>query len=87
MVCDQKMHYTHLVESTASNQTHQYMSSKLLKCPECKNISISYCHENVDLNKQIKDEIMRTDINTLTPVEALMKLNDIKKLLVRELNR
>jgi DNA mismatch repair protein MutS len=32
---------------------------------------------------QIKDEILRTDINTLTPVEALMKLNEIKKLLGR----
>ena len=29
---------------------------------------------------QIKDEIMKTDINTLTPVEALMKLNEIKKM-------
>lgn len=30
---------------------------------------------------QIKEEILKTDINTLTPVEALMKLNEIKKLL------
>jgi DNA mismatch repair protein MutS len=30
---------------------------------------------------QIKDEILKTDINTLTPVEALMKLNEIKKVL------
>jgi DNA mismatch repair protein MutS len=30
---------------------------------------------------QIKEEIQRTDINSLTPVEALMKLNDIKKLI------
>lgn len=30
---------------------------------------------------QIKDEIQQTDINTLTPVEALMKLNEIKKLI------
>ncbi len=29
---------------------------------------------------QIKDEIKSIDINTLTPVEALMKLNEIKKL-------
>jgi DNA mismatch repair protein MutS len=28
---------------------------------------------------QIKDEIKNIDINTLTPVEALMKLNEIKK--------
>ncbi len=30
---------------------------------------------------QIKNDILQTDINTLTPVEALMKLNEIKKLL------
>jgi len=29
----------------------------------------------------IKDEIMDIDINTLTPVEALMKLNEIKKMI------
>ncbi len=29
---------------------------------------------------QVKDEIKNLDINTLTPVEALMKLNEIKKL-------
>jgi len=28
---------------------------------------------------QIKEEIENIDINTLTPVEALMKLNEIKK--------
>lgn len=32
----------------------------------------------------IKDQIMDTDINTLTPVEALMKLNDIKNLLTKK---
>ncbi len=31
--------------------------------------------------EQIRDEIVHLDINTLTPVEALMKLNEIKKLL------
>jgi DNA mismatch repair protein MutS len=30
---------------------------------------------------QIKDEIIHIDINTLTPVEALMKLNEIKRVL------
>ena len=30
---------------------------------------------------QIKEDILNTDINTLTPVEALMKLNEIKKLI------
>jgi DNA mismatch repair protein MutS len=31
--------------------------------------------------QQIKEEILKTDINTLTPVEAHMKLNEIKKLI------
>ena len=30
--------------------------------------------------KQIRDEIKNTDINNLTPIEALNKLNEIKKL-------
>jgi len=30
---------------------------------------------------QVKDEILRTDIDTLTPVEALLKLHEIKKLI------
>jgi len=29
----------------------------------------------------IREEIRNTDINTLTPIEALMKLNEIKKLI------
>ena len=31
--------------------------------------------------EELRDEIKILDINTLTPVEALMKLNEIKKLL------
>ncbi|MES2836522.1 MAG: DNA mismatch repair protein MutS [Bacteroidota bacterium] len=31
--------------------------------------------------ESVREEILGTDINTLTPVEALMKLNEIKKLL------
>ena len=30
--------------------------------------------------EQIKQDILNTDINTLTPVEALMKLNEIKNI-------
>ena len=30
--------------------------------------------------EQIRDELTRLDINSLTPLEALNKLNDIKKL-------
>jgi len=36
------------------------------------------------LLEEIKDEILSLDINTLTPVEALMKLNEIKRMLVKK---
>ena len=29
---------------------------------------------------QVRDEILQLDINSLTPIEALNKLNDIKKI-------
>ena len=35
------------------------------------------------LLEEIRDEIMHLDINTLTPVEALMKLNEIKRMLTK----
>ena len=31
--------------------------------------------------KQIRDEIRQVDINNLTPIEALNKLNEIKKMI------
>ena len=31
--------------------------------------------------EKIRDELLELDINSLTPVEALMKLNDIKKII------
>ncbi|UOB19471.1 DNA mismatch repair protein MutS [Abyssalbus ytuae] len=35
------------------------------------------------LLEEIKEEILHTDIDTLTPVEALMKLNEIKRMLIK----
>jgi len=42
---------------------------------------MSFIQLNDPLLEQIRDDILNTDINTLTPVEALMKLNEIKKLI------
>jgi DNA mismatch repair protein MutS len=36
------------------------------------------------LLEEIKEEILNLDINTLTPVEALMKLNEIKRMLSKK---
>lgn len=42
---------------------------------------LSFIQLDDPLLLQIKEDILNTDINTLTPVEALMKLNEIKKML------
>ncbi len=45
------------------------------------NYQLSFIQLDDPLLQQIKEDILSTDINILTPVEALMKLNEIKNLL------
>ncbi|MDT7829583.1 DNA mismatch repair protein MutS [Pricia sp. S334] len=47
-------------------------------------MQLSFFNLDDPLLEQIKEEITHLDINTLTPVEALMKLNEIKRLLTRD---
>lgn len=44
-------------------------------------MQLSFFQLDDPLLEQIRDEILHLDINTLTPVEALMKLNEIKRLI------
>jgi len=46
-------------------------------------MQLSFFNLDDPLLVQIKEEILLTDIDTLTPVEALMKLNEIKRMLVK----
>jgi DNA mismatch repair protein MutS len=48
---------------------------------QLKDFQLSFIQLNDPLLEQIKQDILNIDIGTLTPVEALMKLNGIKKLL------
>ncbi|WP_223034767.1 DNA mismatch repair protein MutS [Hanstruepera marina] len=47
-------------------------------------MQLSFFNLDDPLLESIKDEILHIDINTLTPVEALMKLNEIKRMLVKK---
>ncbi len=49
-------------------------------------MQLSFFNLDDPLLQQIKEEITHLDINTLTPVEALMKLNEIKRLLTKKKN-
>lgn len=47
-------------------------------------LQLSFFNLDDPLLEEIKDEIINLDINTLTPVEALMKLNEIKRMLSKK---
>ncbi|WP_073180210.1 DNA mismatch repair protein MutS [Flagellimonas flava] len=47
-------------------------------------MQLSFFNLDDPLLEEIKDEILHLDIDTLTPVEALMKLNEIKRLLSKK---
>jgi DNA mismatch repair protein MutS len=44
-------------------------------------VQLGFVHLNDPLLLQIKEDILNINIDNLTPVEALLKLNEIKKLL------
>ena len=46
-----------------------------------KDIQLSFVKLDDPILEEIRDQLLETDINNLTPVDALMKLNRIKKLL------
>ena len=52
--------------------------------PEEQEMQLSFFNLDDPLLEEIKEEILHLDIDTLTPVEALMKLNEIKRLLSKK---
>ncbi len=47
-------------------------------------MQLSFFNLDDPLLENIKEEILHIDIDTLTPVEALMKLNEIKRMLIKK---
>lgn len=65
--------------------SHQKSESGNLKdavstAAKSSDMQLSFFQLNDPVLEQIHDQLVSIDINTLTPVEALMKLNEIKKL-------
>ena len=62
-------------------KSHKKFGGKEIK--ESKNeqdFQLSFFELNDPVLQQIQDELKNIDINSLTPIEALIKLNEIKKL-------
>jgi len=56
--------------------------AKLENATQDDDFQLSFFQLDDPLLDNIKEEILATDINNLTPVEALMKLNEIKRMLI-----
>ncbi|WP_197068377.1 DNA mismatch repair protein MutS [Capnocytophaga cynodegmi] len=63
-----------LESSHASEDTSQKLKSAQ------KEMQLSFFNMDDPLLEEIKSEILQLDINTLTPVEALMKLNELRRM-------
>ncbi|MFD2828045.1 DNA mismatch repair protein MutS [Leeuwenhoekiella polynyae] len=70
-----------LAQLEKSNRKEEHKDS--LKAAQDDEMQLSFFNLDDPLLEEIKGEILHTDIDTLTPVEALMKLNEIKRMLVR----
>ncbi|MFJ1472674.1 DNA mismatch repair protein MutS [Capnocytophaga cynodegmi] len=64
-----------LESSHASEDTSQKLKSAQ------KEMQLSFFNMDDPLLEEIKSEILQLDINTLTPVEALMKLNELRRMI------
>ncbi len=70
---------SHLEKSHASED----IQAKL-KAASQKDFQLSFINLDDPLLEEIKEEILGTNIDTLTPIEALMKLNEIKRMLIKK---
>ena len=55
-----------------------------LKQTQHEEMQLSFFQLDDPLLENIKEEILATNIDTLTPIEALMKLNEIKRMLMKK---
>jgi DNA mismatch repair protein MutS len=56
----------------------------VLKQTQHEEMQLSFFQLDDPLLENIKEEILATNIDTLTPIEALMKLNEIKRMLMKK---
>lgn len=75
-----------ILEKLEESQKMDGKGKKVMKKDDLKDVmnqkdmQLSFFQLNDPVLEQIREELVSIDINVLTPVEALMKLNDIKKL-------
>jgi DNA mismatch repair protein MutS len=69
-----------ILKKLEKSHSAEELQGKAKAISDDASMQLSFFQLDDPVLSQIKDEIRSLDINTLTPVEALMKLNEIKKL-------
>ena len=70
-----------LLSMLEKSHSHDNLDEAVKESKQVDNMQLSFIQLDDPLLLQIKDDILNINIDTLTPVEALMKLNEIKKML------
>jgi len=76
---DQVLHHLETINSQQGDNNASEMQN--IGSAGSKGVQLSFFQLDDPVLSQIRDEILRTDINNLTPMAALNKLNDIKTIL------
>ena len=75
---------TKMLQKLEKNHAHEEVRESLKKTEEEKDLQLSFFQLDDPLLEEIKEEILSTNIDALTPIEALMKLNEIKRMLTKK---
>lgn len=70
-----------ILKTLEANRTSSDNSSEKIKRVTEENMQLSFFQLDDPVLENIREELTKIDINTLTPIEALMKLNSIKKMI------
>lgn len=65
-------------------QKTEKKSKKISKCTPEQNYQLSFIQLDDPTLLEIRDQILDIDIDSLTPIEALLKLNEIKKIVAKK---
>ena len=70
-----------ILKTLEASRTQGTSSSESIKRVTEENMQLSFFQLDDPVLENIREELTKIDINTLTPIEALMKLNFIKKMI------
>ena len=72
-----------ILKQLEKNQTSEEVKETLKEVQQDE-MQLSFFQLDDPLLEDLKEEILTTNLDALTPIEALMKLNEIKRMLIKK---